>query len=136
MSDSLQPHGLWLARLLRSWDSPGKNTGVGCHALLQGIFPTQGSDPRIEPVSYASCVGRQVLYLLAPPGKPAIVSCYDLKPGSDKSSKVFFYKITLHCLDASHFHTRLRIFVNVLKKKKPLNLTGTASFSDIWKFTF
>ena len=25
--------------------SPGKNTGVGCHALLQGIFPTQGSNP-------------------------------------------------------------------------------------------
>ena len=28
-------------RLLRPWDSPGKNTGVGCHSLLQGIFPTQ-----------------------------------------------------------------------------------------------
>ena len=28
-----------------SWDSPGKNIGVGCHALLQGIFPTQGSNP-------------------------------------------------------------------------------------------
>ena len=27
------------------WDSPGKNTGVGSHALLQGIFPTQGSNP-------------------------------------------------------------------------------------------
>ena len=27
------------------WDSPSKNTGVGCHALLQGIFPTQGSNP-------------------------------------------------------------------------------------------
>ena len=26
-------------------DSPGKNPGVGCHALLQGIFPTQGSNP-------------------------------------------------------------------------------------------
>ena len=26
-------------------DSPGKNTGVGCHAFLQGIFPTQGSNP-------------------------------------------------------------------------------------------
>ena len=26
-------------------DSPGKNTGVGCHSLLQGIFPTQGSNP-------------------------------------------------------------------------------------------
>ena len=28
------------------WDSPGKNTGVGCHFLLQGILPTQGSKPR------------------------------------------------------------------------------------------
>ena len=27
------------------WDFPGKNTGVGCHALLQGISPTQGSNP-------------------------------------------------------------------------------------------
>ena len=32
-------------RLLCPWDSPGKNTGVGCHFLLQGIFPTQGSNP-------------------------------------------------------------------------------------------
>jgi len=32
-------------RLLYPWDSPGKNTGVGCHALLQGIFPIQGSNP-------------------------------------------------------------------------------------------
>ena len=32
------------ARLLRPWDSPGKNTGVGCPFLLQGIFPTQGSN--------------------------------------------------------------------------------------------
>ena len=30
------------ARLLCPWDSPGKNTGMGCHSLLQGIFPTQG----------------------------------------------------------------------------------------------
>ena len=29
-------------RLMCPWDSPGKNTRVGCHALLQGIFPTQG----------------------------------------------------------------------------------------------
>ena len=32
------------ARLLRPWDSPGKNTGAGCHALRQGIFLTQGSN--------------------------------------------------------------------------------------------
>ena len=33
--------------LLGPWDSPGKNTGVGCHALLQGIFPAQGSNPHL-----------------------------------------------------------------------------------------
>ena len=40
--DSVQPHGLQPARLLRPGDFPGKDPGVGCHALLQGIFPTQG----------------------------------------------------------------------------------------------
>ena len=42
MSDSLQPYGLQSARLLCPWNSPGKNTGVGCHSLLQRIFSTQG----------------------------------------------------------------------------------------------
>ena len=37
-------YGLQPARLLCPWDSPGKNTGVGCHFLLQGILPTQGSN--------------------------------------------------------------------------------------------
>ena len=45
MSDSLRPYVLWLTRLLCPWDSPCKNIGVGCCALLQGIFPTQGSTP-------------------------------------------------------------------------------------------
>ena len=36
--------GLYPARLLCPWGSPGKNTGVGCHALLREIFPTQGSN--------------------------------------------------------------------------------------------
>ena len=43
VSDSLQPHGLQPTRLLCPWDFPGKNTGVGCHFLLKGIFQTQGS---------------------------------------------------------------------------------------------
>ena len=36
---------VWTARLLCSWVSLGKNTGVGCRALLQGIFLTQGLNP-------------------------------------------------------------------------------------------
>ena len=53
------PWTLQPIRLLCPWDSPGKNTGMGCHALLQGIFLTQGLNPRL----YVSCVGRWVLYL-------------------------------------------------------------------------
>ena len=45
MSDSLPPYGLWPTRLFYPQDSPGKNTGVGGHALLQGIILTQGSNP-------------------------------------------------------------------------------------------
>ena len=44
-SDSLQPYRLQPARFFCPWDFPGKNTGVGCHFLLQGIFPTQGLNP-------------------------------------------------------------------------------------------
>ena len=47
MSNSLQPYGLQPTRLLCPWDSPGKTTGVGCHALLWGIFPTQGLNPHL-----------------------------------------------------------------------------------------
>ena len=39
---TLRPYGLQPTWLLCPWDSPGKSTGVGCHALLQGIFLTQG----------------------------------------------------------------------------------------------
>ena len=41
----LRPHGLQAARLLCPWDFPGKNTGMGCHFLLQGILLTQGLNP-------------------------------------------------------------------------------------------
>ena len=44
MSDSIQSHGLQPTKLLCPWDFPGKNTGVGCHFLLQGIFPIQWSN--------------------------------------------------------------------------------------------
>ena len=44
VSSSLRSQELSPARLLCPWDFPGKNTGVGCNFLLQGIFPTQGSN--------------------------------------------------------------------------------------------
>ena len=61
MLDSLRLYGLQPVRLLCPWESSGKNTGVGCHALLQGIFLTQGSK-----LVLLHC--RQVIYHLSHQG--------------------------------------------------------------------
>ena len=58
MSDSLQS-----SRLLCPWDFLGKNTRVGCHFLLQGIFPTQELN-----LGLLHC--RQILYQLSYKGSP------------------------------------------------------------------
>ena len=58
VSDSLQLYGLELTRFFCPWASPGKNTGVDCHFLLQRIFRTQGLNPGL-----LHC--RQILYHLS-----------------------------------------------------------------------
>ena len=60
MFDSLPFHGLQPALLLCAWHSPSKNTGVGCHSLLQGIFLTQGSNPRLLPCTQILYQGSRV----------------------------------------------------------------------------
>ena len=47
VSDSLQPMDCSLPGSSVHGDSPSKNTGVGCHFFLQGIFPTQGLNPHL-----------------------------------------------------------------------------------------
>ena len=51
--DSLWPCGLQPARLFCLCDSPGENTGVGCHSALQGIFPTRGLNLSITSLGLA-----------------------------------------------------------------------------------
>ena len=46
ISNALGPCGLYPARLLCPWNSPGKNTGMGCHSLLQGDLPDPGMELR------------------------------------------------------------------------------------------
>ena len=69
VSDSLQPQGLEPSRLLCPWDSPGKNTGMGCYFLLQRIFPTQG---------WNLCLlhDKQILLLLSQQGSPEPLGKY------------------------------------------------------------
>ena len=61
VSKSLRSHGLY-----SPWNSSGQNTGVGSLSFLQGIFPTQGSNPGLS-----HC--RQILYQLSHKGSPRIL---------------------------------------------------------------
>ena len=72
MSNSLWSHGLY-----NPWNSPGQNTGVDSLSLLQGIFPTQGSNPGL-----LHC--RWILYQLSQKGSPRILEwvAYPFSSGS------------------------------------------------------
>ena len=72
LCSTLWPHGLWPTRLLCPWDSPGKNTGGGCHSLLQGIVPTQGQNPGL--LHY-----RQILYCLSHRRSPFLALFFHLQ---------------------------------------------------------
>ena len=82
MSHSLQPQDCSLA------GSPvhrisGKNTGVSCHSLLQGIFPTEGSNPHpLHPLHW-----QRVSLPLAPSGKPSVKCVF-----------VNIFSKSVHCL--------------------------------------
>ena len=74
VSDSLTPWTV-VCQAPLSWNSPDKNTGVGCHFLLQEIFPTQGSNPGL-----LHC--RQMLYPLSHQGYitlNVLLDCIDSK---------------------------------------------------------
>jgi len=58
----LSVHGILQTRILK-WDSPDKNTEMGSHSLLQGIFPDERSN-----LSFLHC--RQIIYLLSHQGSP------------------------------------------------------------------
>ena len=94
MSDSLQPYGLQPARLLCPWDSPGKNTGVGCCALLQDIFLIQGSNPHLLHLLHW-----QAGYLpLVPP--------QDMKPPYQCGPENLIpYPLLIHPMSCYHYYT-------------------------------
>ena len=79
VSDSLRPHGL-----CRPWSSPGQNPGEGSLSLLQGIFPTQGSNPGLP-----HC--RWILYQLSHQGSPRILEW--VPSPADLSDHIYKYLI-------------------------------------------
>jgi len=80
-----------------SMNSPGQNTGVGSLSLLQGIFPTQGSNPGLP-----HC--RQILYQLSHQGSPRILewTAYPFSIGSSRSRN----QTKVSCIAGGFFNNR------------------------------
>ena len=108
-------------------DSPGKNTRVGCHALLQGVFPTQGWNPGLQ-------IYRQILYCLIHEGSPYLSILHDKYSHSfnyltlDKTSffcsatkLIFFFRTKIPILISLSFPQRLN--------KEPWNFSHRFDFS-------
>ena len=101
VSDSLWPHGIY-----SPWKSPGQNTGVGSVSLLQGTFPTQGSNPGLP-----HC--QRIFYQLSHSRSPRILEwvAYGFSRGSPQPrnptgvSCIAGGFFTIWAMHASHFHS-------------------------------
>ena len=107
MSSSLCPHGLY-----SPWNFPGQNTGVGCFSLLQGIFPSQGSNPGLP-----HC--RQILHQLSHKGSPRILKwvAYPFSSGSFQPRK----QTRVSCF-AGKFFNNWAIRKAMGRKRSPVKL--------------
>ena len=87
MFDSLRTHGLKPTGSSSSWNSPDKNAAVGSHPLLQGILPTQGSNPGLQ-------YRRQILYHLNHQEQRLITSVLDQESQSRRSENASWIEIS------------------------------------------
>ena len=133
VSDSLRPPGLQPTRLLHPWDFPGKNTGVGCHFFLQGIFPTQGLN-----LDLPHC--RQTLYCLSLAAKARQVQTQDLNPTgwisliSSPPLFLFLCFVQTSLPQVPHTHSHFSDFVHTVPPagNTLFLLTPTSSWESIF----
>ena len=97
-------------------DSPGKNTGVGCHVLLQGIFPTQGSNPDLPHWGW-------ILYHLSHQGNPRVLEW--VAKSSSRGSSQPKDQTQVSCI-TGRFFTGSFSFLSVTRNKYILSL--------LWQF--
>ena len=108
MSDSSWPHGLYPTRLLWPWNSPGKNTGVGCHFLFQGLFQTEELNSSLQhwqvdslPLTYLGSPHTLYLYLnnatlvvlLSTPTQTSAGGHQSISPGSTHEKSLWMESV-------------------------------------------
>ena len=119
------------------WEFPGKNTAVGCHALLQGIFPIQGLNLRF--LSLLHCQAGSLPPV--PHGKPWSTAGVSKRwPDSQILLTTCFYKLSFIGTESHQFFCLLPMAVFMLKWKSWVVTTETTCLAKpkrftIWPFT-
>ena len=117
MSDSVRPHRWQPTRLHRPWDSPGKNTGVDCHFLLQCMKVKSESEvtqlrPSLHDPMDCSLPGSSVQGILI------------LKSGCVRNSTLLFYKMALSICGPMRFYLKFRMNFSTSVKNTIGSLIG------------
>ena len=109
------------ARLLWPWDFPGKNTGVGFHFLPQGMFPTQGLNPRL--LHLLLWAGR--FFPTEPPGKPMRqdISLYN---ATQVRLKAYDFEGQYHITNNENLRERydFKTLTDIIKRELSLTISG------------
>ena len=134
VSDYLQPYGLLPARIFCPWDSPGKNTGVGCHSLSPGNLSNQGIEPG-SPALQADSLPSE------PPGnkffKKFLLTCSwftILISAVQQSDSVILFQILFHygllqdIEYSSLCHSRALLFIHSICNSLHLPVPNSQSF--------
>ena len=124
----LQPHELQPTRLLCQWDFPGKNTGLCCHCLLQGIFLTQ----KLNLYLCVSCIA-DGFFTTAPSGKSSFFKILEPKNGWIEERKACWEANRKEGQGSPNGGNRLQVsFFISLKRQKETNYRYF--FPSLYKF--
>ena len=139
VSDYVRPYGLQPARLLCPSNSPGKSTGVGCYALLQGIVLTWGLNPGL-----LHCT--QILYHLNHQGNPDYRHISIQKDQLSYASNAAKYVAEGHalypvvflttCADTRQgkvFEIRIKETYNIMRKRIKMKIDFRTHCSSVWQ---
>ena len=122
-SDSLRPHGPWPIRLLCPWDSPGKNTGLGCHFLLQAQkrMPEETGRPR----------GYTADQRLMPPGQETLLWPETRAQGSQNLRQQHAWRVFSVPTPCNHKSSSLLLANQLSKPFMPASSTEPSRIADL-----
>ena len=140
MSNSVQPHRWQPTKLCHPWDSPGKNTGVGCHFLLQCVKVKSKKWKWSRQLCRALC--NPMDCSLCPqdfPGKSTGVGCHCLLQTNEwlhhkelATFQIFKIMKLMKQIKWKWFLQQWRIFFNFMKLIHPMTLSSSQDISKIW----